>query len=144
MASSDHAPRFRGLWAIPTAFVAVVVTATVIAVAELIGWSMMLGVSDPRELIADATGWMLMLVGTFVLISVTVIGLPTAALMHRFGAVHPGQGALVGAVVGGVVTGALSLTVFHSSAVLALALFGVLPGAAGGAVCLWVAYRPKP
>ncbi len=144
MAAKDHAPRFRGLWAIPTAFVAMVVTATALAVAQLIAFSVMLGGTGPGELIAAATGWMLMLVGTFVLIGAVVIGLPTAALMHRLGAVHPGQGAMVGACMGGVLAGALSLTFFHSPAVLAFALFGVVPGAAGGAAWLWVAYKPSP
>lgn len=144
MAAKDHAPRFRGLWAIPTAFIATVVVATVMAVLELLAFSVVMGSTDPASLIADVTGWLLMLVGTVVLICVTVIGLPIMTLMHQIGAVHPGQGALVGALAGGVVAGALSLTFFHSPAVLAFALFGVVPGAAGGAAWLWVAYKPSP
>ncbi len=144
MAAKDHAPRFRGLWAIPTAFVATVVVATVMAVLELLALSVVMGSTDPASLIADVTGWLLMLVGMVVLICVTVIGLPIMTLMHQIGAVHPGQGASVGALAGGVVAGALSLTFFHSPAVLAFALFGVVPGAAGGAAWLWVAYKPGP
>jgi len=138
----ESRPRFRGLWAIPAAFVATVVVATVMAVLELLAFSVVMGSTDPASLIADVTGWLLMLVGTVVLICATVIGLPIATLMHQIGAVHPGQGALVGAAAGGVVAGVVSLTVMQGSMALFFALFGVLPGAAAGAVCLWVAYRP--
>lgn len=137
----EHRPRFRGAWAIPAAFVATVIAATIIAVVELVAFTMVLGSTDLGSLIDDAIGWLLMLVGAVALIGVTVIGLPTATLMHQLGAVHPRQGALVGAVAGGVVAGAVSLSVMQTSMALCFALFGVLPGAAAGAVCLWIAYR---
>lgn len=137
-------PRFRGLWAPPLALAAAVAIASLIVVAELIGISVFMGSQDPVAIAREIPVWIVMPIIGVSLMVVSIVGLPTWALLHSLGAVHPGQGGLVGAVLGGLVTAVLLTLVLSSPAAFVFGLLGVLPGAAAGAIWLWVAYRPQP
>lgn len=139
---SEGMPRFRAGWAVPTAFFAAVAVATLATLAEIVGLAVFLGGGDPVAVARTLPDWLVAPLTVVVLTAVTVFGLPTWMLMHLLGAVHPGQGALVGGMMGGVAAGVGLLLLLPNPQGLVLALFGVLPGAAGGAICLWVAYRP--
>jgi|GEM_PF-5597590 len=135
-------PRFRGPWSPPTAFLAAVAVASLIVMAELIGISVFLGAGDPVAVAREVPPWVIMPVIGVTLVVVSIAGLPTWALMHSFGAVHPGQGGIVGAVLGGLATVLLLTIILPGPSFSVYGVLGLLPGAAAGAVCLWVAYRP--
>ena len=135
-------PRFRGLWAPPTAFVAAVAIASLIVVAELVGISLFMGANDAVAVLRDVPVWVVMPIIGVTLVVVSIVGLPTWALMHSLGAVYTGQGGLVGAVLGGLATAVLLTLALPSPSIMVFGLLGVLPGAAAGAIGLWVAYQP--
>jgi len=143
MNRAKDAPRFRSDWSAMAAFVATVTASTAVVVLEIVMLAVLTGADDPVVVFTDILSWFLPLLLMVVTMIVILIGLPTWLLLHQLGVVHPGPGALVGAVMGAMVAGVLSLVLlsgFNSAGVFAL--FGVLPGAAGGGICLWVAYRP--
>lgn len=145
MHTTVETPRFRGLWAIPAALLAATAGATVLAVLELTGIIVLLGAGEVDVLGQALAEWIIPTVLKVVLPAMIVFGLPTWMMMHLFRSLHPGLGALVGGFVGAgtAALGAVMLFGYLAPAHIA-ALFGIPPGAACGAVLMWVAYRPKP
>ena len=143
MDRTDDAPRFRGFWAAPTALVATVAMATVIILLELVAVAIFMGASDPVAVARDIPVWVIMPVFGIVLTGVSLFGMPTWAVLHALGAVHPAQGGLIGGLVGGLITAFAMMLVASGPGAVFLGLFGVLPGACSGAFGLWVAYAPK-
>lgn len=144
MDTTLETPRFRGLWAIPAAFLAAAMAATALAALEVTGFVIAVATGEIDALAQAFADWILPTVLKVVLPSMIVFGLPTWMMMHLFRSLHPGLGALVGGVVGaGVAALAAVMLMGELAPAHIVALLGVPPGAAAGAICLWIAYQPK-
>jgi len=145
MDMTPEPPRFRGPWAIPVAFLASATAAMALAVLEVTGVVIVVTTGELDVLAQAFAKWILPTALKVVLPSMIFFGLPTWMMMHLFRSLHPGLGALVGGVVGaGVAALAAVMLLGYLAPAHIVALFGLPPGAAAGAICLWIAYQPKP
>lgn len=152
----DPFPQLRGDWSPIVAFIAAVAAAIGVIVLEL---SVVLDFST-----LDDLGLLVGLLATWVGLPAAVVGLPIWAVMHARGCRSIGHALFAGMAISGgslLAVGLLPMFVVLLSSVFTsgfdplstlgaevwklgvLFAFGVLPGAAGGAVCQLIAYRTR-